>query len=449
MDRKQIIRKVKIALALLLVTAVLLPSRKEEGAEEKEGALEKLLQRAAMELYLPGAAACQRQDLGKEAGESWSRLLLWPYPVFSGMLRQERKWETTYAESDYGQLLLLEGADEEQKSISQEELAYDENAIHLESTLEEALKQENGQYQENKQESKREGEAEGEEKEQAAEPEEEREKGQQEEGAEGFVPVQERVYQYPWESLKDRGELIRAFYAVDATTVADSQYINLDSLLSKDMRLQEEEGDAPQILIYHTHSLESFADSTPGDTMTTIVGAGEYLSELLRERYGYRVLHHTGCYDEERDYAYSKSLPAIEELLAQNPSIQVVIDLHRDEMPEDKRLVIELQGKRMAQFMFFNGMSQTTKGKIDYLENPYLSENLAFSFQMQTAVNEYYPGIARRIYLKAYRYNMHLCPKSLLIELGAQNNTMEEIWNACEPLAHVLHLVLSGEEPVR
>lgn len=449
MDRKQIIRKVKIALALLLAAAVILPSRKKEGTEEKEGALENFLQHAAMELYLPGAAACQRQESGREAREDWSELLFLPYPVFSGMLRQEMKWETTYAESDYGQLLLLEGADEEQKSISQEELAYDENAIHLESTLEEALEKENGRYQENTKESSAEGQEEGESKEQEEQTGEETKGGQQEEQAEGFVPVQERVYQYTWESLADRGELIRAFYAVDATTVADPQYINLDSLLSKDMRLQEEEGDAPQILIYHTHSLESFVDSAPGDAMTTIVGAGEYLAELLRERYGYRVLHHTVCYDEERDYAYSESLPAIEELLAQNPSIQVVIDLHRDEMPEDKRLVIELQGKKMAQFMFFNGMSQTTKGKIDYLENPYLSENLAFSFQMQTAVNEYYPGIARRIYLKAYRYNMHLCPKSLLIELGAQNNTMEEIWNACEPLAHVLHLVLSGQEPVR
>ena len=107
---------------------------------------------------------------------------------------------------------------------------------------------------------------------------------------------------------------------------------------------------------------------------------------------------------------------------------------------------MDLQGRPTAQFMFFNGMSRTKKGKIDYLENPYLADNLAFSFQMQVTCNEYYPGIARRIYLKAYRYNMHLCPKTLLIELGAQTNTMEEIWNACEPLAHVLDLVLSGQQ---
>ena len=85
------------------------------------------------------------------------------------------------------------------------------------------------------------------------------------------------------------------------------------------------------------------------------------------------------------------------------------------------------------------------KGKIAYLENPYLQENLAFSFQMQVAANEYYPGLARKIYLKADRYNLHLCPKSLLVELGAQTNTVEEIMNACDPLAHIISIVLNGQ----
>ena len=161
------------------------------------------------------------------------------------------------------------------------------------------------------------------------------------------------------------------------------------------------------------------------------------------------MIHHTESFDKEsRDASYGNALPAIEQLLAENPTIEVVIDLHRDEMPADRRLVVELQGRPTAQFMFFNGLSRTAKsGVIESLENPYLDDNLAFSFQMQTASNEYYPGIARRIYLKAYRYNMHMRPKSLLIELGAQNNTVEEIMNAIDPLAHILHLVLAGEEP--
>ena len=102
-----------------------------------------------------------------------------------------------------------------------------------------------------------------------------------------------------------------------------------------------------------------------------------------------------------------------------------------------------MNGKPTANFMFFNGLSFGRKsGDISYLENPYIQENLAFSFQVQVAANEYYPGIARKIYLKAYRYNMHLRPRSLLIEMGAQNNTVEEIMNACDPLAHILAIVL-------
>ena len=93
--------------------------------------------------------------------------------------------------------------------------------------------------------------------------------------------------------------------------------------------------------------------------------------------------------------------------------------------------------------MFFNGLSYIRgSGPISYLENPYIENNLAFSFQAQVAANQYYPGIARKIYLKAYRYNQHLIPYSMLIELGAQNNTVEEIMNACDPLAHILSIVL-------
>ncbi len=169
----------------------------------------------------------------------------------------------------------------------------------------------------------------------------------------------------------------------------------------------------------------------------------------MHDKYSYQVIHHTQSYDKEaRDDAYANALPDIEELLAGNPSIEVVIDLHRDEMPADRRLVVDVQGRPTAQFMFFNGLCRTAKrGALESLENPYLDDNLAFSFQMQTAANEYYPGITRRIYLKAYRYNMHLCPKSLLIELGAQNNTVEEIMNAVDALAHVINLVLAVEEP--
>lgn len=274
-----------------------------------------------------------------------------------------------------------------------------------------------------------------------------------------FVIPFEPSYTYQWEQPWTEDDLRSEFFAVDSSTGMKEEYLDAEALMSRDLTVKdtlhegaeadEDEGQGaedssakPQILIYHTHASEAFADSVPGDPSTTIVGAGDRLATLL-EGYGFCVLHHTGVYDTERDVAYDKALPALTKLLEDNPSIEVVIDLHRDEMAEDRRLVMDLQGRPTARFMFFNGMSYLRKkGDIAYLENPYIMDNLAFSFQAQVLANEYYPGLTRKIYLKAYRYNMHLCPKSMLIELGAQNNTVEEIMNACDPLAHVLAMTL-------
>ena len=246
--------------------------------------------------------------------------------------------------------------------------------------------------------------------------------------------------------LRDYETLLTRFYTVDSNTMIGSDQLNADSFLEKDMRVSKDSG-GPQILIFHTHSQEGFADSVPGDSATSIVGVGERLAGILTDTYGYEVLHHTEAYNAEgRDDAYSRALPGIEQVLRENPSIQVIIDLHRDEMPEETRLVMDLDGRPTARFMFFNGLSRTKKtGNIAYLYNENLDENLAFSFQMQVKAAEYYPGLTRKIYLKGYRYNMHLRDKYLLVELGAQNNTVEEAMNACDPLAHILDMVLGGE----
>ena len=260
-----------------------------------------------------------------------------------------------------------------------------------------------------------------------------------------FRPAVQQV-QIDRTQLADYETLVRNFYAIDSNTMAGSDQLSVEKLLGMDMTLPQE-GDGPQILIYHTHSQEAFADSVPGDVNTGIVGVGECLTKILTEQYGYRVLHNTGQYDvETRDNAYSRALPAVEQILAENPSIQVIIDLHRDEVAEETKLVTDIQGRPTARFMFFNGLSRTRKtGDIDYLANENQEANLAFSFQMQLKAAEYYPGLTRRIYLKGYRYNMHLRPRTLLVELGAQNNTVEEAINACDPLAHILDMVLKGE----
>lgn len=246
--------------------------------------------------------------------------------------------------------------------------------------------------------------------------------------------------------LNDYDTLIQQFYSVDANTMAGSDQLNVNQFLQTDLTIPKD-SPGPQILIYHTHSQEAFSDSIPGDEATSIMGVGDRLTEILTLDYGYEVLHHRGKYDvKSRDTAYANALPDIEQVLKDNPTIQVVIDLHRDAVPESTRLVMDLDGRPTARFMFFNGLSRTRKtGNIAYLYNKNLNSNLAFSFQMQLKAMEYYPGLTRKIYLKGYRYNMHLSSKYLLIELGAQNNTVEEAMNACDPLAHILDMVLSGE----
>lgn len=253
---------------------------------------------------------------------------------------------------------------------------------------------------------------------------------------------------YNLEELSDYEYLLSHFYTVEPTTAVTAQELDAEKLLAEDMTI-DRTVDGPQILIYHTHSQEGFVDSVPGDPSTTIVGAGEYLAELLRNR-GYKVMHVTSVYDLidgelDRSEAYSRAEEEISQILAEYPSIQSVIDLHRDGVAEGTRLVTELNGKTMARFMFFNGLSRTRKnGPIEYLHNPYIEDNLALTLQLKLTCDQYYPGLARNIYLKSLRYNLHLSPKALLIEAGAQTNTLQEILNTMEPLADVLDTVFGG-----
>lgn len=262
----------------------------------------------------------------------------------------------------------------------------------------------------------------------------------------GFVPAKEKSITYTKEQLMDTEFVKSKFYTEDPTTQIRNEQLAYDKLMGFDATLKQD-NSLPQILIYHTHSQETFVDSDPTRAETTIMGVGECLTRILRDQYGFNVIHHLGQYDlESRDYAYTEAAKGLEAVLAEYPSIEVVIDLHRDAVPEDTKLVTTIQGKEVAKFMFFNGLSYTrAMGELTSLPNPYVQDNLSFAFQMNLAAQEYYPDITRKIYLKGYRYNMNYRAKSLLVELGAQTNTVEEAMNACEPLAHVIAMVLKGE----
>ena len=251
--------------------------------------------------------------------------------------------------------------------------------------------------------------------------------------------------------LADFDYVMNQFFILDSNTETNAQQISGTRFLGEDLSIKQD-SKVPQILIYHTHSQETFVDSREGKEEDTIVGVGNYLTDLLEEKYGYQVIHVTDAFDMmggtlDRSKAYDYARTSIEKVLEENPTVEVVIDLHRDGVPDDRRLVTEVNGKSTAQLLFYNGLSYTVnQGAVSYLPNPYIEENLALSFQLEYQAAQYYPELYRGIYLAGLRYNLHLKPRALLLEAGAQTNTVEEVRNTMEPFADILNRVLKGSD---
>lgn len=257
--------------------------------------------------------------------------------------------------------------------------------------------------------------------------------------------VPKTVNKFDLSKWQNASYLRKHIYQVDSTTMITNGEINGKRLLSKDLSLKKTK--SPQILIYHTHGSETYKDSRKGKKSDTVIGVGDQLEKNLKNK-GISVIHDRSIYDyrngkEERSKAYNYAASSIERYLKKYPSIKVVIDLHRDGVKESTKLVTTQNGKEMAQIMFFNGISRTAKnGDIKYLRNPNKEMNLSFSLQLQANAAKSYPGFTRKIYIKGYRYNLHFRARSLLVEVGAQNNTVKQAKRAMTPLAEILNNVL-------
>ncbi len=248
---------------------------------------------------------------------------------------------------------------------------------------------------------------------------------------------------YSMPKLSDPNYLISTYYIVDSNTSTLPKLFDGEELLTKDLGIDPVTEGGYQILIYHTHASEGFIDSRKGEVMDTVRGPGEALAEYLRG-YGYTVYHDMTAYDrkdgkDNRNQAYSTARPQIEAFLEEHPEVEVIIDLHRD---SGARRATTVNGKKTAQVMLFNGLCRNASGPIDYLDNPNLSGNLAFSLQTNLVGRVLYPDLMFRIYLKNYRYNQHFRERCMLIELGTDQNTVQEAYNAMEPLADILNTVL-------
>ena len=261
----------------------------------------------------------------------------------------------------------------------------------------------------------------------------------------GSIPWTDATIPYAYESLINYDFVHDNFYVIPAHTALSRDLLKPEEFLKLELSVKNKR---PCILLYHTHSQEAFADSAGSDM--TIVQVGDYLAQLLEEKYGFEVIHINTEFDMvegklDRSKAYTYAEKEISDVLAEHPEIDMVIDLHRDGVNENLHFVTDINGKATAKVMLFNGISYSNnQGDIDYLYNPYLKENLALTYQMYLLGKTYYPDFFRCIYIEAYRYNLHLCKRSMLIEAGAQTNSFAEVINAMEPLAELIARELAG-----
>lgn len=250
--------------------------------------------------------------------------------------------------------------------------------------------------------------------------------------------------------LRDMNELKKQFYIVENETAMTPDWFNVDNFLAEDLSIAH--ADGPVVLIFHTHGREAYIDSEEGVPEDGVIGVGSALARVLSEKYDIKCLHMTQSFDTQNGKsmvtgAYERMEPVVKNVLSQYPSIQVLIDIHRDAVGKNEKLLTKINGVDTARIMFVNGLTRLYNDRgvlenIRGLTNPYMSTNLAFSFKMQLAANELYPNFSRKIYLKAYRYSLNMMPKSVLVEVGAQTNTKAEAQNSAEPLADIIAAVV-------
>ena len=194
------------------------------------------------------------------------------------------------------------------------------------------------------------------------------------------------------------------------------------------------EADKPQILIIHTHSSEAYSpagldkyvgsgSSRTQDNNYNVIRIGTELEKYF-EKYGLNVIHDCGVYDyPSYTGSYARSGEAVEKYLKDNPSISVVIDLHRDAIGSDDviyKTVATESGVCASQLMFVMGTDESG------LEYPNWTENLRFALYLQNAVSEKYPSLMRPVQIVQYRYNQHLSSGSVILEVGSNGNTLQE-----------------------
>jgi len=209
---------------------------------------------------------------------------------------------------------------------------------------------------------------------------------------------------------------------------------DIKALLSEGAQLKIKDKSKPSILVYHSHTTEAYAlldsgyyiksDSRSKDISKNVVRVGDELAEYL-EKAGFTVIHDTEIHDTDYNSSYDESRKAVEKYLEEYPSIEITIDLHRDDITYSNKTKVKptavINGKKAARMMIISGCEW---GRVKNF--PDWEYNLRFDLAVQNKVNELYPQLMRPILFSERKYNMFETHNSFLLEIGTDANTLDE-----------------------
>ena len=211
-------------------------------------------------------------------------------------------------------------------------------------------------------------------------------------------------------------------------------------------------GDAPTVLIYHTHATESYTpqpgekyqESSPYRTLSdqyNMVSIGDRVADLL-EAGGVKVIHDRQLHDyPDYNTSYNSSRASVQSYLAQYPSIQLVLDIHRDASGDNNNQMTTsatVDGEASAQIMLVAAIGTDSRPV------PRWRENLAMGLKLHTQLERTAPGITRYVNLRGSRFNQDLSTGAILVEIGAAGDTHEKAIKTAEVLAEAILALKNG-----
>lgn len=226
-----------------------------------------------------------------------------------------------------------------------------------------------------------------------------------------------------------------SFENVHVRNVTADSEIDIENILKSGCALPVDDYSEPTVLIYHTHSTESYIPADNGkfssdyptrndDKNMNMVRVGDEITAVLESK-GIGVIHDRTIYDSTYTGAYDVSREGIEKILEKYPSIVITLDIHRDAVYYDDytrvKPIAEIDGAKAAQMMIIAGAEG---GNVSSF--PDWEKNLSFALTLQKAVNTEYENLMKPVYFCNRKYNMDITPYSLLIEVGTDVNTLEE-----------------------